>query len=87
MEQKHNMLVYPSWVNASSISFGSVEKFGFVTLATNELQDKINQTVVLQHGFQLKGDIKFLSERVGCTVAPQPWATPKEIKLFPRLLL
>ena len=87
MNQKYNVLVYPTWVNASSISLETEERFGFVTLATPELQAKINEVVKLKQTTILPPGLSYLSRQVRCVVAPQPWNTMEEKKLFPKLLL
>ena len=87
MDQKYNVLVYPTWVNASSISLETEERFDFVTLATPELQAKINEAVKLKQTTILPPGLSYLSRQVRCVVAPQPWNTMEEKKLFPKLLL
>ena len=63
------------------------ERFGFVTRATPELQAKINEGVKLKLTTILPPGLSYLSRQVRCVVAPQPWNTMEEKKLFPKLLL
>ena len=81
------MLIYHTWVNSSSASLETKETFGFVSLASKELQEKTNEKVRLKNNVAITGDLKFLSDRTGCTVAALPWSTSEEKKLFPKLLL
>lgn len=87
VEQNHNTLLHPTWVNSSSKSLETIETFGFVSLASKDLQEKINEKVHIESNVVLTKDLKFLSERTGCTVAALPWSTSEEKKLFPKLLL
>ena len=85
--EKHNVLVNESWVNASALFTGTPERFGVVSLASPELTKKINETVKLPKEYKLSPTLAFLSSRCECIIAPQPWSTPEEIKLYPRLIL
>ena len=31
--------------------------------------------------------LEFLSEKIQCVIAPQPWCTPEEIRLYPKIVL
>jgi hypothetical protein len=87
VEENHQTLLYETWTCASDYAQTS-ERFGFVTLASPELKEQINGTVQLPPEYKMPPSLKFLSEQIGCIIAPQPWATTYEIKtLFPRLLL
>ena len=72
VEQNHDMLTYHTWVNSSSVSLETKETFGFVSLASEELQEKTNEKVRLKNNVTITGDLKFLSCRTGCTVAALP---------------
>ena len=85
--EKHNVLVNESWVNASALFTSTPERFGVVSLASPELTKKINETVKLPKEYKLSPTLAFLSSRCECIIAPQPWSTPEEIKLYPRLIL
>jgi hypothetical protein len=42
----------------------------------------------LPEDYKMPPSLKFLSVRIGCKIAPQPWSTTEEIKkIFPKLLL
>jgi hypothetical protein len=87
VERNHNTLLYETWTNASDYA-QTAECFGFVTLASPELQEQINSIVQLPEDYKMPPSLKFLSERIGCKIAPQPWSTTEEIKkIFPKLLL
>ena len=84
VEQKHNILLYPNWVNSSDFATTN-ETFGFVGLASNELKGRIN-SLNLPDDLKLPPDIDFLSKSTGLKIAPVPWHTIEELKLFPKLL-
>ena len=88
MKEKHNILLYPSWINASALTLRTKEKFGFVCLASSELQQIINDRVQLPDNFRMTSSLKYLSEQTGYKIAPQPWGKSKEEReLYPKLLL
>ena len=61
VEQNHNTLMYPTWINLSSISLETIETFGFVSLASKELQEKTNEKPHLGSDVVLTRAVKFLS--------------------------
>lgn len=88
VEEKHSILIYPSWINTSMLSLRTDEKFGFVSLASPELSDHINDNVNLPDSYKMPSSLEFLSKRTGFIIAPQPWGPSKEErKLYPQLLL
>ena len=88
VEEKHNILMHPTWINASALCCKTKERFGFVSLASPELQRNINEKVVLPEDYVMRPSLKFLSDCTGSLIAPQPWGTSlEELKLYPRLLL
>lgn len=88
VSDKHNILIYPHWVNTAAVYCKTKEKFGFVSLASESLKSKINEKVNLSPNLVLTPTQKFLSDRLGCKLAPMPWGTSREeLKLFPQLLL
>ncbi len=55
---------------------------------SEKLQMKINETVALAEDYKLPPALKFLSENVGCKVAPLSWGSSvEELKLYPTLQL
>ena len=67
--------------------FSTNESFGFVSLAEPELVQKINEQIDPTL-FRLRPTLKFLSDKTGCAIAPQPFGSSKEErKLFAKLLL
>jgi hypothetical protein len=55
------------------------QQFGIVSLASPQLEKEINELVKLLQNFKMSPSLRFLSKRVGCIVAPQPWCTADEI--------
>ena len=43
--EKHNIILYPNWINSSTLTFETRESFGFVSLASEDLRSKINEEV------------------------------------------
>lgn len=85
MEMKWNILVFQSWINTSDISLKTEESFGFTPLATDDLQNEMND--VLQKPSKMTQEIEFLVRSWKCTIPAQPWKTVKENRLFPLMLL
>ena len=84
VEKKHSVLLHPHWVNSSDFA-STEESFGFVGLASSDLKVKIN-SLKLANDIHLPKDIAYLSRSTGLKVAPVPWNTKEELKLFPTLL-
>ena len=82
--RKHNILLYANHVNSSDFA-PTDETFGFVGLASDELKENIN-SLTISDDLSLPSDLAFLSKSTGLQVAPIPWNTPQELKLFPKLL-
>ncbi|GFH55445.1 hypothetical protein CTEN210_11921 [Chaetoceros tenuissimus] len=83
MIAKYNQLLYPQWVLASDFE-STDESFGFVTLASEELQIAINSLEI--HNIEFTPDVKYIAECCKLKVPPLPWNTVAEKKLFPGLL-
>ena len=64
------------------MSLETIETFEFVSLASKELQEKINEKVHLGNNVVLTRAVTFLSDRTGCTVAALPWSTSEGKKYF-----
>ena len=63
------------------MSLETIDTFGFISIASKELQEKINEKVYIRSDVVLTRAVKFLSKRTGCTVAALPWSTSEE-KIF-----
>ena len=56
-------------------------------VASPELQKEINDKVKLPKNYTMPRSLEFLSEKIQCVIAPQPWCTPEEIRLYPKIVL
>jgi hypothetical protein len=53
VEQNHNTLLYETWTNHASDYAQTAECFGFINLASPELQEQINSIVQLPEDYKM----------------------------------
>ena len=77
----HKILIYPTWVCASQFA-QTDERFGFVSMVTQELKEAINRDVTLPDDYKMPASLKHISKSSKLCIAPQPFSTKEEVKLF-----
>ena len=79
-------MIYPTWVCASQFA-QTDERFGFVSIVTQDLKEAINRDVTLPDDYKMPASLRYISKSSKLRIAPQPFSTKEEVKLFNKLLL
>ena len=59
VDEKHKILIYPTWVCASQFA-QTDERFGFVSMVTQDLKEAINRDVTLPDDYKMPASLRYI---------------------------